>query len=86
MDLCCLQETRWHIGDVRKINWKDSFLKNTLRHGNDKGPGIVLLAAEWWKNVYEVLWLSLRGMRSLRFILGLRMNSSFITSRLGGGM
>ena len=59
VDLCCLQETRWKRAGVKKIVGKDSRFK-LCWSGNDMGTGGVeiLLAEEWWENVFEVVRVS----------------------------
>ena len=59
VDLCCLQETRWKREGVKQIVGKDSRFK-LFWSGNDKGTGGVgiLLAEEWWENVFEVVRVS----------------------------
>ena len=59
VDLCCLQETRWKRECVKQIVGKDSRFK-LFWSGNDKGTGGVgiLLAEEWWENIFEVVRVS----------------------------
>ena len=55
VDLCCLQETSWKREGVKQIVAKILFWS-----GNDKVTGGVgiLLAEEWWENVFEVVRVS----------------------------
>ena len=59
VDLCCLKETRRKREGVQQIVGKDSRFK-LFWSGNDKGTGCVgiLLAEEWWENVFEVVRVS----------------------------
>ncbi|MCU7898061.1 MAG: hypothetical protein KZQ61_05230, partial [Candidatus Thiodiazotropha sp. (ex Lucinoma aequizonata)] len=70
VDLCCLQETRWKMGGVKKIDGKDSRYK-IFWSGNDKGTGGVgvLLAEEWWERVFEVFRVSDRILL-IRMVIG----------------
>lgn len=70
VDLCCLQETRWKTGGVRRIEGKDSRYK-FFWSGNDKSTGGVgvLLAEKWWEKVFEVLRVSDRILL-LKMIIG----------------
>jgi hypothetical protein len=70
VDLCCLQETRWRMDGVRRIDGKDSHYK-FFWSGNNKGTGGVgvLLAEECWEKVFEVVWVSDRILL-LRMVIG----------------
>ena len=55
VDVCCIQETRYHGGNCRTIKGKDTRYK-LYWSGNDKGTaGVgVFVAEEWTEKVFEV--------------------------------
>ena len=55
VDVCCIQETRYHGGNCRTIKGKDTRYKLYLS-GNDKGTAGegVFVAEEWIEKVFEV--------------------------------
>ena len=59
MDLCCLQEVRWHGASARIIVGKDSRY-TVFWIGNEIGNGGVgiLLAKEWADKVYDICRIS----------------------------
>ena len=58
VDLCCLQETRWKKDGVKQIVGKNSRYK-MFWYEKDRGTGgAVLLAEEWWEEVFEVVRVS----------------------------
>ena len=61
MDVCCIQETRYHDGSCRIIKGKDTRYK-LYWSGNDKGIASVgvFVAEEWIEKVFEVQRVSYR--------------------------
>ena len=59
VDVCCIQETRYHGGNCRTIKGKDTWYK-LYWSGNDKGTaGVgVFVAEEWIEKVFEVQGVS----------------------------
>ena len=55
VDVCCIQETRYHGGNCRTIKGKDTRYK-LYWFGNDKGTAVVgvFVAEEWIEKVFEV--------------------------------
>ena len=55
IDLCCVQEVRWHGASARMIDGKDTRYK-LFWIGNDGGTGGVgiLLSEEWVEKVYDI--------------------------------
>ena len=54
VDVCCIQEIRYHGGNCRTIKGKDTRYK-LYWFGNDKGTACVgvLVVEEWIENVFE---------------------------------
>ena len=55
VDVCCIQDTRYHGGNCRTIKGKDTRYK-LYWYGNDKGPaGVgVFVVVQWIENAFEV--------------------------------
>ena len=75
VDVCCIQEARYHCGNCHTIKGKDTRY-NLCWTGNDKGTvGVgVLVAEEWIEKVFEVQRVSNRIIL-VTLIVGQRMVS-----------
>ena len=73
VDVCCIQETRYHGGNCRTIKGKDTRYK-LYWSGNDKGTaGVgVFVAEEWIEKVFEVQRVSNRIIL-VKLIVGQRV-------------